>query len=151
MTRAHARKGRHHHHLPAVRHPGGQRLDLGRRADDAQAVAQPLDQGAGGEDAAFEQVIGLPVATPGHRTEQPVPGGHGRTTGIDRQETSGAVGVLGHARLEAGLAERRRLLITRDARNRDRLAQQGGVGLADHGRRIDHLGQDGRRNIEERE
>ena len=43
--------------------------------------------------------------------------------GVEQQEAAGAVGVLGAARLEAGLAERGRLLIAGAAGNRDRPAE----------------------------
>ena len=42
---------------PAVGHRSGQGFDLGRRADQAQAVAQPLHRRAGDEDAAFERIF----------------------------------------------------------------------------------------------
>ena len=39
--------------------------------------------------------------------------------GVEQHETAGAVGRLGHARLETGLAEQRRLLVAGHSRDRD--------------------------------
>ena len=51
-----AGKGRHEIGAPVVRHATGQGLDLGRRLDDAQVVAQPLYQGPGDGDGALQAV-----------------------------------------------------------------------------------------------
>ncbi|OPZ05782.1 MAG: hypothetical protein BWZ09_00882 [Alphaproteobacteria bacterium ADurb.BinA305] len=52
--------------------------------------------------------------------------------GVHEQEAAGAVGVLRHARGEAGLAEGRRLLVAADAGDRDRGTEQRRIGLAAH-------------------
>ena len=51
---------------------------------------------------------------------RPSADGVGVVAGVHQQEAAGAVGVLGHARREAGLAEERRLLIAGDAGDGDR-------------------------------
>ncbi len=47
---------RHEDNAAGVGHGRGQVVDLVRRIDDAKAVAQPLDRGAGDEDRALEGV-----------------------------------------------------------------------------------------------
>ena len=79
-----------------------------------EAVAQPLHGGAAHEYAAFERVL-AGSAAPGHGREQAVPRGLRLAAGVHEREAAGAVGVLGHAGAEAGLAEQRRLLVAGDA------------------------------------
>ena len=50
---------------------------------------------------------------------RPSTGSGQRVADVHEHEAAGAVGVLGHARLEAGLAEQRRLLVAGDAGHRD--------------------------------
>ena len=58
---------------PAMSGPGRERLGLAGVADQLEAVAQPLDRGAGDEDAALER-IGGPAAQPiGDGRQQAVP------------------------------------------------------------------------------
>ncbi len=70
-------------------------------------------------------------------------------TGVHQQEAAGAVGVLRHARLEAALPEGRRLLVAGDAGDRDRGAEQLGIGLAQDAARRLHLGQHRARHVED--
>jgi hypothetical protein len=49
--------------------------------------------------------------------------------GVHQHEAAGAVGVLHHARLEAGLAKQGALLVACHATNGDGMAQQVGVCL----------------------
>ena len=118
LRRAEAGEGRHEVDVAGVGHAGGQRLDVGGALDDAEAVAQPLHRGAAHEHAAFERVLA------GRRGARPPSsaGGGARpaacVAGVHQHEAAGAVGVLGHARREAGLAEQRRLLVAGDAGQR---------------------------------
>ena len=57
VRRAEPGEGRHEDDAAGVRHAGGERLDVGGLADEAEPVAQPLHGGAGDEDAAFEGVF----------------------------------------------------------------------------------------------
>ncbi len=68
--------------------------------------------------------------------------------GIHQEKAAGAVGVFRHARGEARLPEGRGLLVARDARNRDRPAEQRGVGLPKEAGRRQHLRQQGTGHIE---
>ncbi|MNN78546.1 hypothetical protein D3C81_1951110 [compost metagenome] len=54
-----AAEGRHEDHATVVRHAAGECFDFGRTLDDAEAVTQPLHDGAAHEDAAFQYVIGM--------------------------------------------------------------------------------------------
>ncbi len=94
-----------------------QRLGLRRGADDAEPVAQPLHRRPGHEDRALEgvgQLAGRRLPRDGR--EQTGVAAYDVRAGVDEHERPGAVGALGLARREAGLAEQRRLLVARDAR-----------------------------------
>ena len=71
--------------------------------------------------------------------------------GVHQQEAAGAVGVLRHARLEAALPEGRGLLVAGHTGDRDRRAEQLGIGLAQHAARRLHLGQHRARHVEDLE
>jgi hypothetical protein len=113
-----------------------------------EAVAQPLDDGAANEHAAFERVVGAPVALPRHRRQQVVARRHGGRPRVEEQEASGAVGIFRHSRRVAGLSEQCRLLIPGNSRDRNRYAIDVGFG-AYTGRGNDRR-QHGARDIEQR-
>ena len=105
--------------------------------DEPELVAQPLDRRAGDEHRALERVGRRAARVAAQRREQPAAADHAARAGVQHQERTGAVGVLGHPGLEAALAEERRLLVARDARDRDpgrhalvgrRLAEDPGAG-----------------------
>ncbi|OIQ78337.1 hypothetical protein GALL_399530 [mine drainage metagenome] len=75
--------------------------------------------------------------------------GHDLAAGVHQHEAAGAVGVLDHARLPAGLAEGRRLLVAGDAGDGHGLAQPLGLAVAiDLAARTD-LGQELARHVEQ--
>ena len=115
VRRAQAGEGRHHDHAARVGHAGRQGLHVLAAADGLQAVAQPLHHGAGHEHTALQGVGRRGIGLRRGRGHQPVLRLVAGTAGVHQHEAAGAVGVLGQARLEAGLAEQRRLLVTRDA------------------------------------
>ncbi|KAG1388873.1 hypothetical protein G6F58_013417 [Rhizopus delemar] len=125
MRRAKTGESRHHEDVVRVRHAGGQGFDFFRALDDSQAVAQPLHRRAGHDHAAFQHVRGGPAflagpgQAPAHRRQQMVLRLHGFFAHVHQHEAAGAVGVFRHARLEAGLPERGRLLVAGHARARD--------------------------------
>ena len=86
-----------------------ERLDVGRRPDDAEPVAQPLHHRAGDEDAAFQRVLGVRsrCGTPPWSAAC-CASGTGRSPGVHQHEAAGAVGILGHAgrRCSAGRTAR---------------------------------------------
>ena len=126
-------------------HARGQRLDVGRVVDDAEAVAQPLHGRAGHEDRSLERVgDGAAGELPADGGEQTVDGLGRLGAHVHQHERAGAVGVLGHARLEAGLAEQRRLLVAGDAAHGDAVGCR-----AEAAARRSHLGQARHRHAEE--
>ena len=113
-------EGRHEHDIAAVGHGPGERLDLGRVADDAEVVAQPADQGPGDRDRALQRIGRGIVAEPRRdRRDQPVARGDRLLAGLHQHETARAVGALELTRLETGLPEQRGLLVSEVARDRD--------------------------------
>ena len=107
-------------------------------ADDAQAVAQPLHDRAGDEDAAFERVVERAVRAARRRwSSRLLRDATGLRAGVQQQEAAGAVGVLGQPGREAGLAEERRLLVAGDAGDRNRARRRSARVGADAGRRHD--------------
>jgi hypothetical protein len=132
VGRAQAGEGGHHHHAARVGHAFGERLDLAAAGDGAQAVAQPLHHGAADKHAAFDARIraaGRAVRCAGG--EQAVAAGLEGLARVHEHEAARAVGVLGHAGAEAGLAEQRALLVARHAANADGVAQQIGGDVAE--------------------
>ena len=72
VRRAQPHKRRHQHHPARVRYACGERLHLGRGADEFQIVAQPLHHSAADEDAAFERVLQAMLRAGRQRGNQPV-------------------------------------------------------------------------------
>src|SRR5437867_6100354 len=95
VGRAQAHERRHEIDAAGVGNGLRDALAVGGGAQDAEAVAQPLDGGAGDEDAALEGVGDPSVETPRDRREQPVARRDGSVAGVEQQETAGAVRVLG--------------------------------------------------------
>ena len=108
-----------------------QRLAFLRRAEELQAVAQPLDHRATHEHAALERVID-PVA------DFPRDGGQhsllcegsASCTEIEQHEAAGAIGILGHAAFQGSLPKRGCVLVARDARDGNCRAEHGLVRMA---------------------
>ena len=90
-------------------------FDLGGGLDDAQSVAQPLDQRARDEGAAFEGIVRAARGLPRHRAQQTVLRQHGPLAHVHEQERSGSEGAFGFPAREAALAEERGLLVPGDA------------------------------------
>ena len=83
-----------------------------------EPVAEPLHRGAGHEDGALEGVgAGAVRERPADGREQPLDGLRAGVAHVHQHEAARAVGVLRHARLQAGLAEQGRLLVAGDARH----------------------------------
>ena len=115
-----------------------------------EPVAQPLHDGPGDEDAAFERVLEAIFAAPPCDRRKQVVGGRDRSlAGIEQHEAAGAVRVLREAGREAGLPEQRRLLVAGDAGDRHLHSIQGGVRA--HARRRYDAWKHRPRNVEQRE
>ena len=148
---AQAHEGGHEVDPVRVRHRARQGLHVGRGGDDLQPVAQPLHDRARDEDRALQAVGHLRADLPAHGGEQAVARGDGLPARVEEHEAAGAVRVLGAAGREAGLAEGRRLLVTRVAGHADGASEERGVGLSvDLARALD-LGQHAPRDAEEGE
>ena len=139
---AQPRERRHDEHAVGCGHAAGDCVGVGDALDDAELVAEPLDEGTGHEHAALERVLGATRA--GGRGRH---GGHetvlaraGLVPGMHEQEAAGAVGVLGLTLGKAPLPEQCSLLVPGNAGHRHlHPAQVGGaVDLAG----IRHAGQD---------
>ena len=111
-------------HSTAVGDRRGERADVGRRVDDPEAVAQPLDGGARDEGRALQCVgdgvtvrAGVGAEVPRHADDEAVGWWRSFGSGVGEYEAAGAVRDLHHAGVEAGLAEERRLLIAEDGRD----------------------------------
>src|SRR6266571_595954 len=97
---------------PSTRSSFGELLDVDRFLDEAQAVAQPLHHRAADEDASFQcEGVGLRRAG----GDEAALRRNRLASRVEQQKTPGAVGVLRHPRLVAGLAEERRLLVAGDS------------------------------------
>ena len=126
----------------------GQRLDLRGGLDQPEVVPEPLHQRAGHRDRALQRVHrGLPAQLVRHRGEQAVLRGDRTGAGVQQQEAPGAVGALGLAGGEAGLAEQRGLLVAQRGRDRHP-GQRPAPGPVGRQRRPD-LRQHRRRQVEE--
>ena len=105
-------KRRHDVHAAAVLHASRQRIHLGRRGDQPEAVAQPLHKRAGYGDGAFQGVGGRRRAQlVGDSGDQPVLGRHRHQAGVEQQEVACAIRVLGFPRRETHLANQCGLLV----------------------------------------
>ena len=93
-----------------------QRLDVGAVLDEAEIVAQPLDQRARDRDGTFERVAGGFVAKLiGKGRQETGRRRHGFAARVHEHEAAGSVGVLRLAGFEAGLTDEGGLLIAEDA------------------------------------
>src|SRR5262245_16639880 len=134
VPRAEAGDCRHAAHAAVVWGGGRERFDRRRRAHEAEAVANPLHDGAADDDAPLERVLRAPADLPRHGGHEPLLRARRLRADVLEQEAAGAVGVLRHAGPLAHLPEERRLLIARKARNRHALdaerRRRGRVHLA---------------------
>ena len=117
VGRAQAGEGGHHINAGGILHLGGEVLGVRRFGDEVQLVPQPLDHRTAHENAALQSVLHLAVDAHRDGGEQAVLALVHPLAGVHQQEAAGAVGVLGLARLKAGLAEEGGLLVARDARD----------------------------------
>jgi len=127
VGRKEPRKGGHKVHPAVIRHRPGDGLRLGRRLDEAEAIAQPLDRGPRDGDGPLQRIgAGAIVQAIGHRGEQPAVGGHDLGAGVHQQEGAGAIGVLGLPGEKAGLAHQGALLVAQAAAHGNGVAKELG-------------------------
>ncbi len=148
-----AGEGRHQVQPVGVGDAAGQRAGLGRVGDDTQAVPEPLDGRARHEDGSLQCVRrrGGVLEDPCNAREQPFHRVGALLADVHEHEASRAIGVLGHSRGEAGVAEERRRLVTGDPRDGHPGRQRRGArcGQAEPTARRPHLGEPGGSDVEE--
>ena len=120
-------------------------------ADQLDTVTQPLHRRARDEDTALHRVGDLAIKAIADRGQQTVLRTHRLIASVLDHETASTVGALDHARLEAGLADQGRLLVTGHAQHRNAGAEQHAVGVTELGGTIEHLGQQAGRDLEQLE
>ena len=102
-----------------IGHLGRHVLRVGGGINEPHLVPQPLNRRPRHKNRAFQRVGDLSVQAPCNRRDQPVFAEHGLIPGVHQHKATGAVGVFGLSGLEAGLAEQRRLLVSRRPRDGD--------------------------------
>ena len=127
---------------------GREVLGIRRLVDHLDLVAQPLDRSACYEDGAFQSILDLAVKAPRDGGQKSVVRIDRLVADVHQHEAAGAVGVLRHARLEAGLSEQSRLLVACHACDLDRAAEEFRIGLAVDAAGGLRLGQHAHRNLE---
>ncbi len=143
---AQAREGGHEVHAARIGDGRGSLPRLRAAGDDAEPVAQPLDDGTAHKDGPFERIVCLAVDLARDGREQAVLRVDDLVARVHEQEAARAVRALGVARGEAALTEERRLLVARHARDGDLAAHEIGVAV-DLAVAAD-LGQDGAGDVE---
>ncbi|MNS44991.1 hypothetical protein D3C72_774490 [compost metagenome] len=127
---AQAHEGRYQVDAVGIAHLAREVVGVAGIVDDLQLVTQPLDGGAAHEHRTLEGIVHFPFRADGDRGQQAVAGANRLGAGVHQQEAAGAIGVLGHALLEAELAEQGGLLVTGDAGDGDAgAAATGGVAI----------------------
>ena len=116
---------------------------------NAESVAQPLNRRAGDEDRCFERVSCATFLVAGDRRQQTVTRTRNLVSGIEKEKRAGAVGVLRLTRAAASLTEQRRLLITGNSSDRNRLAKERRYSLAKISGGWPHFRQYVYRNVEQ--
>ena len=118
---AQARERGHDEDAVGSGHAAGDGVGCGDAVDDAELVAEPLDESTGHEHAALERVLGALDARGrgGHRGHEAVLARAGLMPGVHEQKAAGSVGCLDHTILYAELAEQSRLLVASHTGYRD--------------------------------
>ena len=147
--RTQAGERRHEHHATGVRHAAGERLDVTRPADDAEAVAQPPDERARYEHRALEHVIRPGTARTAERRQEPGRAFHMPRARGAEQKRACSVGALRISRCEAALGKAAGLLIARTPRDRQLGPEDLGCRRAERPRRRPHLRKDRWRDVED--
>lgn len=135
---------RHEVDPAGVLHLRCQGLDLRRRADEPQAVTEPLHGGAGDGDGALQGVVGRRrrAQLVRHRGEESVGGPHHLVAGVEEDERPRAVGALGLA-LSTELPEHGGVLVPQAAGDGDPRQRPPAGDLPDEFRVAHDPGEDG--------
>ena len=103
----------------AVGDRGGEFFDIFGGSDQAQAVAEPADDGATDENAPLQRIFPLSADLPGDGAEKLLKGGDGLIAGVHEHEAAGPISIFGKPAGEAGLAEESGLLVAGDSGDGD--------------------------------
>ena len=144
-----AEQGRHEVDTPGVAHRRGHRLGRGGRIDQPEVVAEPFDGGPGGQHDRLDAPGEGPGPSPRHDREAAAGAADvegGAVAHAHIEHGARAEGGLGLTRPGAGLADQRRLLISRHAGD-GRPAGEGG-GRRDRPGRIHDGGKNRRRDAQ---
>ena len=147
--RAETGERRYHENAASRVGPGGERGAVGSVPRDPEAVAKPLDGGAGVEDRAFERPGGAVREFIGQRGQQAIPRDRGLGSGMGHREGARAVGAFHRAGGEAAPTGERRVPVARHRRDRDRAARQVAFGVPEPARGVADFGQRCARDAEE--
>ena len=110
---------RDQHHATGIGNLHGQGIDLGGVVNDAKAIAQPLNDGAGIEQTSLQAIGGRSVGVgPSEGAQQSRVGASNLSSCVDHEKSTGPIGAFALARLQAELTERGRLLITQQCLDR---------------------------------
>ena len=135
-----AKAGKRRHDVAAVRvvHLLRHVLGIRRGLDQLHLIAQPLDCGSADKNGSLERIRNLVPDTPCNRGNKTVCRRNRLFSRVHQQEAACSVCIFRFARRIAGLAEQRRLLVSRCSRNRNRAAEICGCRLpVDTARRAD--------------
>ena len=102
-----------------------------RTVDDLELIAQPLDRCTCYEDRTFKSILDLTVKTPCDCCKKSVVRIDRLLTDVHKHEASCSVCVLSHAGLEACLSEESSLLVTCNAGDLDRSAEEFRIGFTE--------------------
>src|SRR5689334_11926039 len=98
VRRPEASKSGHENYAVSVWNACSQGFDFGCATDNPQSIAQPLDNGAGHEDATFQHVTGMSMfggaAGPAYGGHQIIMRCHGASASIHKHETTCPIGVF---------------------------------------------------------
>ena len=120
-----AKAGKRRHDIASVRvvHFLRHIFGIGRGFNQLHLIAQPLDCGSADENGSLKRIRDLVPDAPCNRGNKTVCRRNRLFSRVHQQEAARSVCIFRFARRIAGLAEQRRLLVSRCSRDRDRAAE----------------------------
>ena len=146
VGRAKAGEGGHQVDTAVVRHLLGVVFGVTALAEQPQLVPQPLNDRAAHEHRAFQRILHLAAQPHRNGGDKAVAALARGIAGVHQQKAAGAVGVFGFARVKAGLAEQRGLLVACHAGDGHLYALNLGIAVNFAGRT--HLRQHGAGDVQ---
>jgi len=149
MRRTESRMGRDEHDASTIGDAQGEILDLGRRRDESQLIAEPLHDRSGHERGALEAIRGGLVELPSYGCQQSVGRRDDAIGGVEHDERARAIRALRLPGRKTTLTEECGLLVAQDPVDRDSVGQSRDAScLPESCIRGHHLGEEGNRNAE---